>query len=80
MTGAVDARDAREDRPSLRLTAGAQRHVEHAIDRRGVDFDAHFTETRFRIRDVLVPQDVGRPVGVKDDRLQNATGFASMGS
>ena len=52
--GAVDAGDERQHRPAEHLLAGAQAHVEHAVDGRGMDADAHLARARLRVGHVLI--------------------------
>src|SRR5262249_44943147 len=51
------------------LLAGAQAHVEHAIDGRGVNADADLAFARLRVRHGLVAEHVRRPIAVNDDRF-----------
>ena len=44
--GAIDARDERQRRPARALAAGAQAHVEHAVDGGGMDADADLALAR----------------------------------
>ena len=67
--GAVDARDQRQHRGAARLLAGAQAHVEHAVDGGGVNPHPDLAQAGQRIRNILVAEDVGRPELVDHDRL-----------
>ena len=65
--GAIDAGNERQHRAARGFLAGAQAHVEHAIDGRGVHLDADFAGARDRIGNLFVAQNVGRTVFVDDD-------------
>ena len=67
--GAIDARYERQHRPAILFAAGAQAHVEHAVDGRGMDLDADFALARHRVGDVLVAQHLRRAVFVDDNRF-----------
>ncbi len=58
--GAVDAGNERQHRAAEHLLAGAQAHVEHAVDGRGMDADAHLALPGHRVRPVLVFEVFGR--------------------
>src|SRR5262249_55119094 len=73
--GAIDTGDERQRRPAMPFLAGAQADVEHAVDRRGVDADAHLAFARLRIGPVLIFEHVGRAEFVNDDRF-HASPFA----
>jgi len=67
--GAIDAGDERQDRSARGLFAGAQAHVEHAVDGRGMDADANLAFARDRVRHVLVAENLGRTIFAKHDRF-----------
>ena len=69
--GAVDARDERQHRAAEHLLAGAQAHVEHAVDGRGMDADADLARARLRVGHVLVFEHVGRAELVDDVRFHS---------
>ena len=67
--GTIDPRDERKRGSARALLAGAQAHVEHAIDRGCMDADADLALAWFRVRDILIFEHVRRPVFVDDDRF-----------
>jgi hypothetical protein len=70
--GAVDPGDERKDGPARALLAGAQAHVEHAVDGRGVHANADLARARLRVRNFLVAENLRRAVAVDDDRFHAA--------
>ncbi len=65
--GAIDAGNERQYGAARRFMAGAQAHVQDAIDRRGVHLDADFAFARRSVGNILETQNVGRPILMNDD-------------
>jgi hypothetical protein len=70
--GAVDAWNERQHRGAAGLLAGAQAHIKHAVDGRGMNPDPDLARLGLRVGHVLVFEDVRRTKFVDHDCLHAA--------